>query len=121
MGVSPLGEAYINFGKHGGIVAMLLLGLLWNRVMAFLVDKVRRDEAFFFWIPFIFYQAIKAETDLLAILNQAVKGGAMALCLYWLVVRLAPLRQRGGAASHPSTASGAGVRWLRDRRIGASR
>lgn len=85
MGISPLGEAYANFGINGGIAAMLAYGLLFGLAVRFCFRFSLKHPHFIFWIPLIFYQAIKAETDLVSVLNQITKGGLLAFGCYWLV------------------------------------
>lgn len=85
MGISPLGEAYANFGIEGGIVAMMVYGLLFGWAVRFCFQFSLKHPYFIFWIPLIFYQAIKAETDLLTVLNQITKGGIMAFGCYSMV------------------------------------
>jgi hypothetical protein len=87
MGLSLLGEAYANFGKLGGITMLFMAGLIFNRLMMWLRGRVAKDPHFFFWLPFVFYQSIKAETDSLVVMNQLVKGTLMALFLFWLINR----------------------------------
>lgn len=90
MGLSPLGEVYANFGLWGGIVMMLGLGLLYSSLMLFLSKQAQREPQFYFWLPFVFYQSVKAETDLLVVLNQLTKGTIMALVCYAVIRRIWP-------------------------------
>ncbi|MFM7180239.1 MAG: hypothetical protein ACKO2G_02055 [Verrucomicrobiales bacterium] len=85
MGISPLGEAYANFGVFGGIIAMLVYGLLFGLAVRYCFQFSLKHPHFIFWIPLIFYQAIKAETELVSVLNQITKGGLLAFGCYWMV------------------------------------
>jgi hypothetical protein len=90
MCICVLGEAYANFGEFGGIAFMGLFGasfaLYYSRILKWLV----RHPDFILWIPLIFYQAIKAETDLIVIANQIVKGSIIAFAGYWAMHRFFP-------------------------------
>lgn len=93
MCICALGEAYANFGEFGGIAFMGLFGagfaLYYSRILKWVV----RHPDFLFWIPLIFYQAIKAETDLVVITNQIVKGSIVAFAGYWAIHRSFPPEQ----------------------------
>lgn len=88
MGISPLGEAYVNFGVEGGIAFMLVFGIVFSLLYRFVAGKVVRYPDLMFWIPLVFYQGIKAETEMIVVLNQLVKGGVIVLIGYIAVQRL---------------------------------
>lgn len=85
MAISPLGEAYANFGRVGGIALMLGFGLAFASFYAFCLRHSVIHPTFLFWVPMIFYQAIKAETEFVTVLNQVTKGSIVAFGLYWLI------------------------------------
>jgi|688.fasta_scaffold04983_9 hypothetical protein len=93
MCICVLGEAYANFGDYGGIFFMIVFG----GFLAVYYSKVLRWTAehpdFLFWIPLIFYQAIKAETDMVVIVNQVFKGSIVAFGGYWAMHRFFPPEQ----------------------------
>lgn len=74
MGLSPLGEAYANFGITGGIVFMFLLGLFYNFYLFILLRLSDKYYSLILWIPLLFIQVIKAETDFVVVLNHLVKA-----------------------------------------------
>lgn len=88
MGISPLGEAYANFGRVGGIFFMLV----WGSVFALGIGAVRhfgrRDPHFLIWTPLIFYQAIKVETEIVVVMNQLTKGTVIAFAVYFFIHRI---------------------------------
>ena len=88
MGISPLGEAYVNFGVEGGIAFMAVFGICFSLLYRFATSKVVRHPDLMFWIPLIFYQGIKAETEMIVVTNQLVKGGLIVLVGYFAVQRL---------------------------------
>jgi len=85
MGISPLGEAYANFGGFGGTVFMFAWGTAFGLGIGAVRHFGRRDPSFLIWTPLIFYQAIKAETEIVVVLNQLVKGGVVAFGAYYLI------------------------------------
>lgn len=88
MGISPLGEGYANFGRAGGVVFMLVWGMVFGLAVGGARHFGRRDPSFLFWTPLIFYQAIKAETELVVVMNQLSKGAVVAFGCYWAVHHL---------------------------------
>jgi hypothetical protein len=94
MGISPLGEAYANFGVEGGVIFMVGFGALFGLTYYGALMYVLRHPTFLFWIPLIFYQAIKAETELLVVLNQITKGAVVAVAFHYAISRLFPARIR---------------------------
>jgi hypothetical protein len=93
MCICVLGEAYANFGEIGGIAFMIAFGgflaLYYSRILKW----AAMHPDFLFWIPLIFYQAIKAETDMVVIINQIVKGSIVAFAGYWAMHRFFPPEQ----------------------------
>jgi hypothetical protein len=85
MAISPLGEVYANFGVLGGILALTIYGAVFSSIYAFFVALLPRFPTFYFWLPFIFYQSIKAETEFVVTVNQLVKGTIVAVVLYYLI------------------------------------
>lgn len=94
MNISLLGEGYANFGSIGGTAFLFFTGLGISLSVAICLKWSTRYPVFIFWIPLIFYQAIKAETDLTEILNHIIKGGALAFSCYWVVEKLFPTKLR---------------------------
>lgn len=94
MGISPLGEAYANFGEFGGTIVMVCYGAAFSGMFYLALLNVIRRPAFFFWLPLIFYQSIKAETEFVVVLNQITKGGLVAIVMYYLVDLNFPVRVR---------------------------
>lgn len=93
MCICVLGEAYANYGDLGGIAFMGLFGAAFALSYSRILKWVVRHPDFLFWIPLIFYQAIKAETDLVVIANQIVKGSIVAFAGYWAIHRFFPPEQ----------------------------
>jgi hypothetical protein len=102
MCISVLGEAYANFGEYGGIFFMIAFGVFIAVYYSQVLKWTAKHPDFLFWIPLIFYQAIKAETDMVVIVNQIVKGSLVAFAGYLAMHRFFPpaMFQRGG--TYPS-------------------
>jgi len=74
MGTGVLGEAYGNYGVMGTYVFMFLWGLLLSLFIRFIFNKSVLVYSLPLWLPIIFLQVIKAETDLFTVLNHLVKS-----------------------------------------------
>jgi hypothetical protein len=94
MGISPLGEAYANFGEFGGILVMATFGAFFAGLFSLSLKYVVHRPAFFFWLPLLFYQSIKAETEFLVVLNQLSKGAIVAFAMHWFIDLNFPVRMR---------------------------
>ena len=94
MSISPLGEAYANFGKLFGTISMVVFGTCFALFYRLTLRYCLKYPTFLFWIPLIFYQAIKAETEFLVIMNQLVKGAVVAFGCHFVVERVFPTRIR---------------------------
>lgn len=80
MDLSTIGEAYANFNVFGGIIFMFLWGLFLNLIIQFILNKAFNYPTLLLWIPFLFLQVVKAETDFATALNHLTK----AALLTWL-------------------------------------
>lgn len=94
MGISPLGEAYANFGSIGGVLLMAGFGGFFAVTFSLSLKYIVHRPAFFFWLPLLFYQSIKAETEFLVVLNQLCKGAIVAFGMHWFVDLNFPVRMR---------------------------
>ena len=94
MGISPLGEAYANFDKVGGILFMVAFGASFVVFYHLALLYAARHPTFIFWIPLIFYQAIKAETEVSVVLNQLTKGSLVAFACFFAIQQIFPDRFR---------------------------
>jgi hypothetical protein len=83
MNVSPVGEAYGNFNRGGGVAFMFVFGLLLNLAVNQTLKIAARHPSVLLWIPFLFYQSIKVETDVLTVFNSLFKAGVFVALLFW--------------------------------------
>lgn len=83
MGISIIGEAYGNFAMMGGIIFMGVWGFFLGQIWLFLYKKIQDNIVFVAFIPLIFLQVIKAETELLVVLNHLIKSMIVVLLFIW--------------------------------------
>ncbi len=74
MGLSSVGDAYINFGIYGGMIFMFLYGLLFNKVLLFFKNKSIIFPVLMVFTPLVFYYPIRADGELHTLLGHLVKS-----------------------------------------------
>jgi hypothetical protein len=74
MDISLVGEGYANFGYLGGIAFIFLVSLFYNWVVIKIVSFSRKNPSLVLWIPFLFFQVMKAETDFATVFNYITKA-----------------------------------------------
>lgn len=77
MNISLLGEGYANFGVTGAPVFLFIAGALISIALKICVMICRRYSVLIVLLPIVMFQALKAETDTLTILNHVVKASAL--------------------------------------------
>lgn len=82
MNISPVGEAYGNFARWGGIIFMFLYGLFFNLSLNYLLKKSISRPLMILWLPFLYLFAIGTETDILSTVNYLVKAGIFLFLIY---------------------------------------
>lgn len=83
MNVGVIGEAYGNFGPEGGVVFMFVFGLFFNFIFYMIVVKSKKTPTLILWIPFIYLNAVQAETDTLMTINSTIKNILFMTFCYW--------------------------------------
>lgn len=83
MGISLLGEGYVNFGAEGAWVFMLVFGLLASLVIQGLFRLTQTYPTIWLWLPLVMLHFVKAETELLVQLNFLTKSIATVLFFIW--------------------------------------
>ncbi len=83
MGVSLLGEGYANYGVYGAWIFMYCIGVFYAIVLNVLYRYSRRHPTILLWLPLIFLQVVKAETELVVVLNHLVKSLILVLGFFW--------------------------------------
>jgi len=74
MGLSLVGEFYANFGMLGAWIGCLIYGLFVSLVIKFLTNFSGNSPFLVLWLLLIFFQVIKAESNLLSVLNHLSKS-----------------------------------------------
>lgn len=87
MGLSIIGEFYANFGVLVGIFVMgfwgILLCLIWQR----LILNTYKIPLLIFYLPLIYLQVVKAETELVVVLNHLLKSIITVAIFFWFTKR----------------------------------
>jgi hypothetical protein len=83
MGISIVGEAYGNYKVMGGIIFMGIWGFFLVRVWIFLLRKSFKNHLLLAFLPIIFLQVVKAETELVVVLNHLVKSMIVVFLFFW--------------------------------------
>jgi hypothetical protein len=83
MGISLLGEAYINFGVRGAWVFMFVFGLISSFVIKQFFLLAAKYPTIWLWFPLILLHFVKAETELLVQLNFLVKSIILVYAFVW--------------------------------------
>ncbi len=83
MGLSLLGESYANFGITGGAFFMFVIGFFYNYVIKFIYTIARKRPTLIFFLPLIFLQVVKAETDFSVIMNHLFKASITVALVFW--------------------------------------
>ena len=86
-GISIVGEAWANFGYYG-IIFMGVFGAFYGSIIRLTFIIGRRFPTVIFWIPLIFLQATKAETETVVVLNHIVKSGALVAMIYVMAYKI---------------------------------
>ncbi len=74
MGLSSVGDAYINFGIVGGCIFMFVLGLLYNLVLKQFHKYSKHFPILLLFVPLVFYYPIRPDCELQTILGHLVKS-----------------------------------------------
>lgn len=93
-----LGEAYVNYGIQGGIVLMLILGIFFNRILAFFIGLGKRNGYFLLCLPLIFLQAVKPDTEFVVVINHLTKASLTVFLVYLALPQLLGSLQSKGDA-----------------------
>jgi hypothetical protein len=83
MGLSSVGDAYINFGVFGGCIFMFCLGLLFNEVLNGFYKFSRYYPFLLLFTPLVFYYPIRPDCELQTGLGHLVKS---CFLIYMIVI-----------------------------------
>jgi hypothetical protein len=82
MGLSSVGDGYINFGAFGGCIFMFLLGLLFNEVLKGFYKYSIHFPVLILFTPLVFYYPIRPDCELQTILGHLVKSCFLIFVLF---------------------------------------
>lgn len=83
MNLSILGEAYANYGQ-GAFLFMFVFGFFLNYSYYFVKKLIVKGKpTLLFFIPIIYLQVIKAETDFVTVLNHLIKASVFVWIIYF--------------------------------------
>jgi hypothetical protein len=82
--ISPMGEAYVNFGKFGGSIFMFFYGLFFNMILVNILRISLKIPSLVLWLPILFIGPIHSiEGDVSSALNSLVKAGLFSWMIYF--------------------------------------
>lgn len=93
MGISLLGEGYANFGRTGCCIFLFMIGLLYRFVFIRYVNAAVTNPFLLFFLPLVFFQVVKAETELVVVLNHLVKSLLFTLFFLSILKKTLPLSE----------------------------
>lgn len=80
--ISPVGEAYVNFGARGAIFFLFFYSITLRLLLEGFRWLARRWYApILLWLPLIYMTGVSVERDVLMVWNDAVKGSVFILCM----------------------------------------
>jgi hypothetical protein len=74
MGLSSVGDAYINFGVTGGCIFMFLFGMFFSEVLKIFYRQSKMYPVLLLFIPLVFYYPIRPDCELQTLLGHLVKS-----------------------------------------------
>ncbi len=83
MDISLIGEAYANYGVYGGCVFMFIVGLFYDWLIIKIVKISKNHPTLVLFMPLLFFQVIKAETDFATIFNYITKSALIVYLVFW--------------------------------------
>ena len=83
MGISIIGEAYGNYNVYGGILFMGIWGWFLAWIWRGLLKRTKQNVLLLAFLPLIFLQVVKAETELVVVLNHLVKASIVVFLFFW--------------------------------------
>ncbi|NJK95537.1 MAG: hypothetical protein HC905_12120 [Bacteroidales bacterium] len=88
MGASLLGEGYANYGYYGAIIFMFFIGIFFRLALNIIYRIADKYPTLILWLPLIFLQVVKAESDLIRVLNHLVKASLLVFLIYWFCYKV---------------------------------
>jgi hypothetical protein len=92
MDISLVGEGYANYGVAGGIVFLFFIGVFYNTIITKLIAISKKYPTLVLWLPVLFFQVIKAETDFATVFNHFTKAAMVAFFVFWGITKVLKLK-----------------------------
>ncbi len=92
MDISLVGEGYANYGKFGGVLFLLFIGIFYNLAIIQSVALAKSYPTIILWLPIIFFQVIKAETDFATVLNHFTKAVFVTFAVFWGMIKVLKIK-----------------------------
>jgi hypothetical protein len=83
MGLSSLGDAYLNYGIYGGCVFMFLLGLMYNAILNIFYKQSNHYPVLILFTALVFYYPIRPDCELQTILGHLFKSCFLIACMIY--------------------------------------
>ena len=93
MGLSSVGDAYINFGIIAGCIFMLILGVIYNGVLKGFYQLSKNIPVLLLFTPLVFYYPIRPDCELQTILGHLVKSCFLLFIIFLIWKRQFVFRQ----------------------------
>lgn len=92
MDISLVGEGYANYGVTGGIVFLFFIGLFYNFIIIKVISLSKLYPTLILWLPILFFQVIKAETDFATVFNHFTKAALVAFAVFFGMTKILKLK-----------------------------
>ena len=93
MDISLVGEGYANFGILGGMVFIFIVSLLYNWVIVKVVAISKNHPTLILWLPLLFFQVMKAETDFATVFNYLIKASIVTFIAFYIMNKIMEMRR----------------------------
>ena len=81
MGLSSIGDAYVNYGVFGGVIFMFILGCFYCEVLNSFNKNSLKYPVLILFVPLVFYYPIRPDCELQTILTHLVKSCVLIFAL----------------------------------------
>jgi len=92
MDISLVGEGYANYGVLGGIIFLFFIGLFYNVIIIKVISLSKTYPTLILWLPVLFFQVIKAETDFATVFNHFTKAALVAFIVFFGMTKILKLK-----------------------------
>ncbi len=92
MDISLVGEGYANYGRFGGIVFLFIIGLFYNIIIIKVISLSKTYPTLLLWLPVLFFQVIKAETDFATVFNHFTKAALVAYLVFFGMTKVLKIK-----------------------------